>query len=471
VLFNSLGFILFFIVVLALYHSRVLQWQQKKVMLLAASYIFYGLWNPLLVLILWFSTIVDWLVGNAMFKTEDVKRRKLLLLASICVNLGFLAFFKYGNFLVDNFAYIVSFFGVEFTPLKADIILPMGISFYTFQSMSYSIDIYRKQIKPAEKFTDFALYVTFFPQLVAGPIVRASFLLGQFVKPVKVSVEQFYWGLLMLTFGVFQKVVLADVILADVADKVFSAGAGLNPLDAWVGVLAFSGQIFFDFSGYSTCAIAIALTLGFVIPENFKSPYAAIGFSDFWQRWHISLSSWLRDYLYIPLGGNRLGLTRTHINLMITMTLGGLWHGASWNFVVWGGLHGLFLILERFFRARINFKINIWNGLVLALLTFVCINITWVFFRADTFTAAIDLLAAMFLLGGEGKMVLQQLAIAKVGVLMLGLTAAHWYMRERSLRSVIECTPSWLLGVIWAIMIVSLVIAQGMGQQFLYFQF
>ncbi|MDX1665841.1 MAG: MBOAT family O-acyltransferase, partial [Saprospiraceae bacterium] len=347
-LFNSLGFLAFFAIVLALYYLPY-AWKAKKLMLLVASYAFYALWNPPLILLLWISTIVDWMVGNRLYREENKSRRKMWLLLSLVVNLGFLGFFKYGGFLLENFTWMVNQMGANYQPLEWDIILPMGISFYTFQTMSYTLDMYFQRNKPARTFLDFALYVTFFPQLVAGPIVRSQELIPQFYEPKRATRQQFVWGIGLLTLGLFEKVVLADGLLAGTSDQVFGSDAPLATLDTWMGVLAFSGQIFFDFAGYSTCAIGIALTLGIVLPDNFRYPYAAIGFSDLWRRWHITLSTWLRDYLYIPLGGNRMGLGRTYVNLMITMLLGGLWHGAAWTFVAWGFLHGLYLSVERAF--------------------------------------------------------------------------------------------------------------------------
>ena len=254
--------------------------------------------------------------------------------------------------------------------------------------MSYTIDMYNKKIKPARTFLDFALYVTFFPQLVAGPIVRAKDLITQFYEEKKATTKQFIWGTFLLTIGLFQKVVMADTLLSDTSDTVFGSDKLLHGLDAWIGTLAFSGQIFFDFAGYSTCAIGIALMLGIILPDNFRYPYASLGFSDLWSRWHISLSSWLKDYLYIPLGGNRHGITRMYVALMLTMLLGGLWHGAAWTFMVWGGLHGTYLILEKLQKQYLPFKITKWNGIFLAFITFSCVNITWVFFRAREFDTA-----------------------------------------------------------------------------------
>lgn len=470
-LFNSLSFVVFLILVLALYYSKIFNWTGKKRMLLFASYVFYGLWNPPLVILLWISTAVDWTAGKKLAILEDKRKRKFWLLLSMLVNLGFLAFFKYGNFLLENFTALMNAIGVEYTARPMDIILPMGISFYTFQTMSYTIDMYYKRLEPARTFLDFALYVTFFPQLVAGPIVRAQELITQFYEEKRATVNQFIWGLFLLTIGLFQKVVLADTLLSGTADDVFGAKEVLNSLDAWTGTLAFSGQIFFDFAGYSTCAIGIALMLGITLPDNFRYPYAAIGFSDLWRRWHISLSSWLRDYLYIPLGGNRHGITRMYVALMLTMLLGGLWHGAAWTFVIWGALHGIYLVVERLLKGVIKLKINAFNGIFLALLTYTCVNITWVFFRAREFSTAKNMIWSMFFLNDEGKKVLYEFDIIKVFVVVSGLFLCHWVMRNTSMKIVAEKTNPWVFGVFWAVLFFFIIISQGSGEQFIYFQF
>ena len=341
-IFNSYTFVAFFLIILLLHHLPF-SWRTKKVNLLLASYIFYAAWNPPFILLLWLSTIVDFFVGRSLYTQQNKHKRKLLLVLSLIGNLGMLCFFKYGEFLLNNFVALLNLLGVDFHPAKPNIILPAGISFYTFTTLCYTIDMYKRRSKPVQSMLDFSLFVTFFPHLVAGPIVRPPQLVPQFESPRKATALQLGQGLFLLSLGLFMKVVLADTLLAGTADNVFGFQKPLQALDAWMGVLAFSGQIFFDFAGYSTCAIAVALCLGFVLPENFRYPYAAIGFSDFWRRWHITLSAWLRDYLYIPIGGNRKGAVRTYVNLMITMLLGGLWHGASWTFVVWGGLHGMYL--------------------------------------------------------------------------------------------------------------------------------
>jgi alginate O-acetyltransferase complex protein AlgI len=440
-------------------------------MLLLASYVFYGLWNPPLVILLWISTIVDWTAGNKLVTEENQKKRKFWLLLSMFVNLGFLAFFKYGNFLLENFTLGMNALGINYEPRPMDIILPMGISFYTFQTMSYTIDMYYKKIKPARTFLDFALYVTFFPQLVAGPIVRAQDLITQFYEEKKATTQQFIWGTFLLTIGLFQKVVLADTLLADVSDDVFGSKDLLYSLDAWTGTLAFSGQIFFDFAGYSTCAIGIALMLGIILPDNFRYPYAAIGFSDLWRRWHISLSTWLRDYLYIPLGGNRNGITRMYVALMLTMLLGGLWHGAAWTFVIWGALHGTYLVVERLLKNKIHIKINAWNGVLLALLTYTLVNFTWVFFRAREFSTAQNMISSMLFMNPEGEKILHGFDIVKVLTLIALLFICHWVMRNTSMKEVSQKISPLVLGVVWAIMLFLIAIAQGSGEQFIYFQF
>jgi alginate O-acetyltransferase complex protein AlgI len=470
-LFNSLGFIAFFVVILALYYTPLLNWKGKKVMLLLASYLFYGLWNPPLIVLLWISTMVDWTAGKKLAKEERPKMRKFWLLLSMVVNLGFLAFFKYGDFLLENFVNIAQSIGWDFKAKSMDIILPMGISFYTFQTMSYTIDLYKRKTQPARTFLDFALYVTFFPQLVAGPIVRAKDLITQFYEEKKATAEQFIWGSFLLTLGIFQKVVLADSLLSNTSDTVFDADKVLNAWDAWSGTLAFSGQIFFDFAGYSTCAIGIALMLGIILPDNFRYPYASIGFSDFWKRWHISLSSWLKDYLYIPLGGNRHGITKMYVALILTMLLGGLWHGAAWTFVIWGGLHGLYLIVERLIKSKITTKLNAWNGILLAFLTYTLVNFTWVFFRAREFETAKNMISSMLFLNSDGAKVLDTFSIIIVMTLIALLFLCHWVMRNTSLKDVSTKIPPWLLGVIWAILFFFIAIAQSSGEQFIYFQF
>jgi alginate O-acetyltransferase complex protein AlgI len=490
--FNSYTFIVFFIVMLVL-HNLPFSWKTKKVNLLIGSYVFYAAWNPPFILLLWLSTVVDFFVGRSLYTQQNKHKRKVLLVISLIGNLGMLCFFKYGGFILDNFTHLVNALGMHYHPAKPNIILPAGISFYTFTTLCYTIDMYKRKSEPVKSMLDFSLFVTFFPHLVAGPIVRPPQLVPQFETERKASQQQLLQGLLLITLGLFMKVVLADGMLAPAANAVFNAKHALNTLDAWMGVLAFSGQIFFDFAGYSTCAIGVALSLGFILPENFLFPYAAIGFSDFWRRWHITLSSWLRDYLYIPLGGNRKGKLRTYFNLMITMLLGGLWHGANWTFVVWGALHGFYLWVEKFvveFRkapvpvlATVRSsgavsgmplstpKKNISGNILLAILTFFLINVTWVFFRAPDFASAWRLLVSMFSHVPNADVLLTTLSMIKVSVVIICMIAFHWMMRNTRVLVVAEKMPWWLLGIIWSVLLLLLIWSQESSSSFIYFQF
>lgn len=475
--FNSYTFVAFFIIILLL-HNLPLSWKTKKVNLLLASYIFYAAWNPPFILLLWLSTVIDFYVGRALFTQENQYKKKILLVVSLIGNLGMLCFFKYGTFFLANFVALCNAIGFDFHPASPSIILPAGISFYTFTTLCYTIDMYKRKSEPVKSMLDFSLFVTFFPHLVAGPIVRPPQLVPQFETPRVASRKQLMDGLLLLSLGLFMKVVLADGMLSATADSVFDAKDILPALDAWVGVFAFSGQIFLDFAGYSTCAIGVALCLGFVLPQNFNYPYAAIGFSDFWRRWHITLSSWLRDYLYIPLGGNRNGRIRTYFALMITMLLGGLWHGANWTFVVWGGLHGLYLWVEKFFRDAKEIKNkdivkqhNQYVGFLYAFLTFMLINITWVFFRSDTFGKAWQLLESMFGTSTEGKALLTSLAIIKVAVVVPLILVFHWFMRNTKVLEVAYKLSWWSLSIVWSVVVLLLIWSQESGSSFIYFQF
>ncbi|MFN0024188.1 MAG: MBOAT family O-acyltransferase [Parvularculaceae bacterium] len=472
-LFNSLTFIVFFAVVIALHHAPF-SWRVKKINLLIASYIFYGAWSPPFVLLLLLSTAIDWKAAQWIHGAKTEGGRRLALMLSLGANLGILGYFKYGEFLLANFTALMKATGIDYAAPEWNIILPVGISFYTFQTMAYSLDVYLRRAAPTKSLLDFSLFVTFFPQLVAGPIVRPSQLVPQFAEPKQATQPQFYWGIALIVIGLFEKVVLADSFLAPAADAAFGHKGALAPLDAWTGILAFSGQIFFDFSGYSTTAIGASLCLGFALPNNFNFPYAAIGFSDFWRRWHISLSTWLRDYLYIPLGGNQKGRARTYINMMITMLLGGLWHGASWTFVVWGGLHGLYLAAERALREAVpqrDWFRTLWFKAAMALLTYLLVNITWVFFRAQNFGDATTFLASMAGLAPDPKKVLYLNEIVPALIVIAGMVATHWRMRETTMEAVIAKTPAIVIGAALTVMLFLLVITQGSDSAFIYFQF
>jgi alginate O-acetyltransferase complex protein AlgI len=359
------------------------------------SYAFYGWSNPAFMGLMLFSTVVDYgcgllLASEAAKRKGDPQRTRLekaAVTTSICVNLSLLGFFKYFQFAAENYQNLLQWIGLDQPTGQffLEVTLPLGISFYTFQSMSYTIDIYRGHARALKNFTTFACYVSMFPQLVAGPIVRFQTLAAQLASPDR-GLSAFARGVACFSLGLAKKVLLANPC-GKVADTLFAAN-GAGPLEAWLGVVAYSFQIYFDFSGYSDMAIGLGLMLGFRFPINFDSPYRSASITEFWRRWHISLSTWLRDYLYIPLGGNRYGFHRTYANLMIVMLLGGLWHGASWNFVIWGGIHGLFLALERILPGK-----SLWFFLPQPLriaCTFLVISLAWIFFRAPDLPSAMD---------------------------------------------------------------------------------
>jgi alginate O-acetyltransferase complex protein AlgI len=471
--FNSLTFVVFFAVVITLYYALP-SWTARKAILVVASYLFYAAWNPLFIILLWISTIADWTIARRIAATEERRRKRLLVTLSLSINLGLLGYFKYGGFLLENFVSLMGGLGIEFVPPSANIVLPIGISFYTFQTLSYTLDVYRGRMRPRYSLLDFSLFVSFFPQLVAGPIVRASQFLPQCAEPRRATADSMGWGLTLLAFGLFAKVVLADSVLAPVADAVFGAPDTVGTFEAWLGVFAFSGQIFFDFSGYSTCAIGTAMCLGFALPDNFRSPYAAIGFSDFWRRWHISLSQWLRDYLYVSLGGNRKGEIRTFVNLVVTMFLGGLWHGASWMFVIWGLLHGFYLVVEHGTRTLLSGIAAFGSRparVVFGALTFIIVSMTWVFFRAPNMDAATTILTTMMVPTGMGSLVFaEQLPV--VVFVLLGLVGWHWASRNSSLEFIFERLPLWARALVISTVVVSIIYSGGGVQHaFIYFQF
>jgi len=396
-LFNSYTFWVFFVVVLAAY--RILPHRAQNRMLLLASYVFYGTWDWRFLSLIIFSTVVDYLAGQAMASDRTTDRsRKRWLTASLGTNLGLLAVFKYLGFFIESAASLLTLMGFEPNLWSLRIILPVGISFYTFQTLSYTIDIYRRQLRPCDDFLDFALYVSFFPQLVAGPIERARQLLPQITEVRIVTARDFQLGLYCILLGLFKKVVVADN-MALVVNHIFSQPPGsLSALDSLLGVYAFAFQIYGDFHGYSLIAQGTAFWLGIRLMDNFRHPYFAISPQDFWRRWHISLSTWLRDYLYIPLGGNRGGPVATYRNLLTTMFLGGLWHGAAWTFVIWGVIHGGWLAMHRFFSERQPTSGTPgWAGTGLRMfVTFQIVCVTWLFFRAESVPQAFGFLASLF---------------------------------------------------------------------------
>lgn len=390
--FSSHLFIYYFLP-LALFVYYLSPRRARHLALTALSYLFYGWANPAFIVLMLFSTVVDFGCGLALDRGLSPKGRKLAVAISVISNLGLLGFFKYYNFAVDSVGQLLAAAGLSAMQLDSTlrIALPLGISFYTFQSMSYTIDIYRGRARALHNFVDFACYVSLFPQLVAGPIIRFSEIDDQLSFRIH-TWEKFSRGVAFLGLGLAKKVLLANPC-GKVADTVFDA-ASVLPLDAWFGLVAYSFQIYFDFSGYSDMAIGLGLMLGFVFPKNFDSPYKAESITDFWRRWHQSLSNWLRDYLYIPLGGSRRGPVRTYVNLMLVMLLGGLWHGASWNFVLWGAFHGLLLAAERVRGKRSLFAPLPRPARVAG--TYSLVLLSWILFRSTDLASARSLLGSLF---------------------------------------------------------------------------
>ncbi|MFQ5505747.1 MAG: MBOAT family O-acyltransferase [Planctomycetota bacterium] len=467
--FNSSDFGFFLTAVFCLYWllrgNRVVRYS----LLLLASWFFYASWNFRYLGLILASTLLDYWVGGKLAKLDfqderQRPRRKLLLCCSVVGNLGLLGTFKYYNFFRAN---IESVLDAELPFL--DVLLPVGISFYTFQTLSYTIDIYRGKLKPARNLYEFGLFVAFFPQLVAGPIVRASDFLPQLENRPRLSERELSTALYRIMEGLFKKVVIADVLAVGLVDRVFDIGSEAGGLEALLGVYAYAMQIYCDFAGYSDIAIGSALLLGFRIPENFDAPYVARSIQDFWHRWHMSLSSWLRDYLYIPLGGNRLSPLRTYVNLMLTMLLGGLWHGAAWNFVAWGGLHGLWLGVNRFWSRRgLGSLEGRWGAVLSVAITFHLVCLGWVFFRAADFAAAEDLLGRI----GSGGWSIPELPPSIWIALALGYSS-HFLPRsaKERVQDIYVALPAVVVGFIWSLFLGLLAYSAVEGVPFIYFQF
>ncbi len=390
-LFNSITYFYFITFAFILYWfllRKNFRWQNQ--FLFIASYIFYGWWDVRFLILIFISSSVDFFLGRAIFYQPDKRKKLHILRLCMLINLGMLGFFKYYNFFVDSFSSLMVHFGLQPNLKTLHIILPIGISFYTFQSLSYSIDIYRGKIQPTNNFISFMAFVSFFPQLVAGPIQRASDLLPQFLKARTFKRDQLVSGFRYILYGLFKKMVIADR-LAYFVDHIYDSPEKFDGTVLLTATFMFGFQIYCDFSGYSDIAIGSARLLGFDLTQNFKTPYFSNSFRDFWRRWHISLSTWFRDYVYIPLGGNHVSQGRWIFNILITFTLSGLWHGASLTFIVWGFLHGFLLVSEHFGLKRISLTKNFsWIGYIT---TFLFVNVIWVFFRAGSLEQSLYILS------------------------------------------------------------------------------
>ncbi len=394
-LFNSLHFLLFLPVVVGLYY--LMPQRFRWMLIFVASCYFYMAFVPQYILILFFIIIIDYFSAIAIENTQG-KKRKIYLVLSLLSNIGLLAFFKYFNFLNDNLSSVFNVFGGHFNPVNLDIILPIGLSFHTFQSMSYTIEVYRGRQKAERHLGYFSNYVLFFPQMVAGPIERYDGLGHELKEKHRPLYENFSDGFRLILFGLFVKMTVADNI-APYVNQVYNNPGLFSSMEVLMAVFLFSFQIYADFYGYSTIALGSARLLGVRIMDNFKTPYLSSSVSEFWNRWHISLSTWFRDYLYIPLGGNRVRLPRWSFNIMVVFMVSGLWHGASWTFVLWGALHGLMLLTERYFSRLTGFKAANASAplkFILIVKTFVVCSFIWIFFRAESFDNAKQIFSALF---------------------------------------------------------------------------
>lgn len=464
-LFPTSKFLAFFVVAFAVYwllgrHRWRMLW------LTAASAFFYMSWSPWFILLILGSTSVDYFVALRLPQVESSRARKWLVALSVSVNLGILAYFKYVAFILDTTRALTHWLGWDVPIPIAKAFLPLGISFYTFEAISYVVDVYRGRTQPVRNPLDYALYILFFPHLVAGPIVRPYEFLPQIDRPKRFDWPRFQAGAQLFLLGLFKKSVIADNVALAV-DPVFAEPGKFGSGALWLAVLGYSVQIYCDFSGYTDMALGLAHTLGFKLPNNFNAPYLATSPSDFWKRWHISLSRWLRDYLYIPLGGNRKGPIRTMVNLFITMLLGGLWHGANWTFVAWGAYHGALLAVQRLVPKSFEHPAFRPVGM---LATFLAVCVGWVLFRAQTFADAITILRGMVIptsgyeLAGDGA----ALVVVCLTVTLVGQALGQW----RGSKQAVLWLPAPLAGAIMAAALtLALILTPGDGKAFIYFQF
>jgi alginate O-acetyltransferase complex protein AlgI len=480
-LFNSIDFAIFLPIVFILYwfgFNKNLKLQ--NFLIVAASYLFYGWWDWRFLSLILFSTMVDYLVGLRLAKNENETKRKALLWTSILVNLGFLGFFKYYNFFLDNFITAFSFFGTAIKANSLNIILPVGISFYTFQTLSYSIDVYKRKLKPTKDFIAFSAFVSFFPQLVAGPIERATHLLPQFYTKREFDYPKAVDGMRQILWGLFKKIVIADNC-AKYANLIFNNSAEYSGSTLVLGALFFTFQIYADFSGYSDIAIGTSRLFGFDLMRNFNFPYFSRDIAEFWRRWHISLSTWFRDYLYIPLGGSRGGIWLKVRNIFIIFIVSGFWHGANWTFVVWGALNAIYflpLLLTKNNRANLDIVaqgkyLPSIKEFSLMLLTFGLTAFAWIFFRAENIGHAISYISEIFSSSvftipyfKDGS-----LSIPTI-ILIVFFIGIEWLGRED--QYAIQFLHSKGRIFSWSfyyLIIVLIFVFAGSNQQFIYFQF
>ena len=479
--FTSLGFVLFLPIVALLFF--MFGQKIRIIFLLLASYYFYMSWRPEYAILILLSTVVDYFAGILISKNKSLLQRRLFLAISLTVNLGLLFFFKYFNFLSDSLRHILSLVSVQMDPIFQTFILPVGISFYTFQTIGYTVDVYNKKIEPQKNFLKFALYVSFFPQLVAGPIERAKNLFPQFDMTHKFEINRATDGLKLMLWGFFKKLVIADNA-AIVVDTIYADPAHFGGVYLWIATILFSIQIYCDFSGYSDIAIGCAKILGFKLMDNFNRPYFSKSIAEFWRRWHISLSTWFKDYIYIPLGGSRVGKIRWSLNIMLVFLISGIWHGANWTFIVWGILHGFFIVVSPFTK-----KVSIFarkmvlmkeNGLVSCLLqvvtTYLLVLLAWVFFRSPSITSAWDIIKRMLTPAvhefGIQSIGLSTGSLIAVFVAIVFMELIHFCQEHSGMREMFDNKSALIRVSAYMFMIIFIVLFGAFGKgSFIYFQF
>ena len=481
-IFNSYEFIVFFITTALIYFATPKK--AKWLVLLVSSYIFYMAWRTELIVLIIFSTFINYFFAGRIYKQTDKAKRKRSLIICLIVNFGLLFVFKYLTFATNTFDYIFNLVGMDYKMREFDIILPMGISFYTFQASAYTIDVYRGDIKPEKNFLRFSLFITFFPQLVAGPIERTKNLLPQFYENHKFDLQRVYYGVQIMLYGFFKKVVIADRVAVAV-NAVYNNVGNHGGLGYIIATILFAFQIYCDFSGYSDIAKGAAKVLGFNLMDNFRSPYLSKGIKEFWRRWHISLSTWFMDYVYIPLGGNRGSKVRSLFNLFATFLISGLWHGANWTFVCWGALHGIYMIIGRLLGGlKGNKKGNILTNAIKCVFTFAIVTFGWIFFRANTVSDAFYIISNLFNDIGNWT----SLSYIYSTVTTIGLNVAELFVvggsimllvlmeiisGEKQVFDYFRCKP-YIVNVAFMAMLCSIILTMGVfynAGEFIYFQF
>lgn len=472
-LFNSITFLIFITLFFCFYWLVLKKKEHQNILIFIASYVFYGWWDWRFLALIFLSTVLDFYIGKKIFRSENRKKRKQLLALSIFFNIGMLMFFKYFNFFIDSWVTLFNFFGLKSNVSSLNIILPVGISFYTFQTLSYTIDVYNKKLKPTDNFLIFASFVSFFPQLVAGPIERAKNLLPQFTKTRVFDYNDAVSGMRLVLWGFFKKIVIADNC-ALVVNEIFNSPESQSPLGLLTGVFCFSFQIYGDFSGYSDIAIGLARIFGFDLMTNFKQPYFSKNIAEFWQRWHISLTTWFKDYLYIPLGGSKKTKAITVRNVFIIFLVSGFWHGANWTFIAWGFFNSMLIIPIILFKKN-NEKLIKKEGSkikdsISVVITFFMIMILWVFFRANNISDSFIYLGNLFKFNTIDSFI-GGYSVSKLVIFLISIfVILDWNARNNEVPKIYQQRYRYLFYFITIVTILNFSVNQDAGA-FIYFQF